>query len=308
MNKETRTPHVNRLSRRACVWPARMAMVFLVLGGLLCLGCAQSVKVTHSASSSTPVSTDFFKTQVVVQSPTLSGRDIHTHGAVFAVGMLNNWAIDVSTTLPNAVADALSHSFQHVKIENNYRRGCDNCGLIIRPRITDFGINKITMRASVNIQLSVYDAHESLIATFNHKGKSSILSFKRASAIGASLFVPLVTNFVGKPVINATATEALDVALIDVKDRFATETKDGGVLARIWRPKKKTFGVSEYTAERIARKKGCDMRTDGLHLLKSEFGKEEYEAYCWNVGVFRISCDLGRCRAQTETALTYQEG
>ena len=279
---------------------------FLALAFALCGACTQVVQVKNSTLASEHKRSDIYKTHVVVQSPILTDSSFHTTGGLFAIGFLNRWEVDIATNLPSAVASALSDTFEKVTVEDHYERGCGSCGLIIRPRIIDVGINKVTMQANVVLNLRIYDAHENLIASFNHDGKSPFLSFMRTGVISTSLQVPLVTGFMGKSVVRTSVRAALNKSLLDIKDRFHTETQDGGVLARVWRPKKLEYGEHEFTAERLAIKLGCDLTKDGINLVKQDYGKEEYDAYCWNVGVFSIECELGRCAIPEDQALAYE--
>ena len=92
----------------------------------------------------------------------------------------------------------------------------------------------------------------------------------------------------------------MDDALGDMGEQLAYEANSGR-LARTWLPRdlaqKKQYGQYEYTAERVARSHGCDMRTDGLRLTEKKYFKETYEAYCWGKPRFTINCEYGRCNA-----------
>lgn len=301
---------VPRLLKRlllVCLGSRSFSLILMSVILVINAGCTRTVHVKDGGIESAQESNDYFNTHVVVQSPTLKSSDIQSKGGFFAVGILNKWDIDFASALPTAVADALSHNFKNVTVEDHYRRGCSGCGMIIRPKIIDFALNKVTMSTTLKIQLRVYDAHEQLIATFEHEGNSGFLSVARTGAIGVTFAIPLVNNLVGGPVMKGSVQGALTDALIDMQERFKAESKEGGILARVWRPEKKSFGEHEYTAELLARKLGCKMNTDGLNLVSQEYGKEEYDAYCWDVGVFTISCELGRCGIDSDHVLAFQK-
>ncbi len=265
------------------------------------LGCARSVRVEYSAPENTAESLDLFHTRVEVQSPPQADRDGFKRAGFLLVGFYNNWEIDFATELPDAVADALSYSFANVDVHQEYRRDCDHCGLIIRPKVTSFSVNVLTLQSIIELETKVYDPHDKLIATFLHEGRSPVVSTSRVGAATAAVAVPFGGSVVGNPVVKASVQGALEDAIEQVRERYLREVQAGGELARVWRPKKKEYGAHEFVAEKTATRAGCNLRTDGIDLVSERYGKEVYNAYCWNVGTFTIDCEFGRCQANLES-------
>ncbi len=277
---------------------SRLMKCSAVSAALSLCACTHSVNVVHSdlSDKQDPIA-DIFNTRVVVQSPPVQDKDRYKSLGVIAVGLHNRWDIDFASTTPEAVAEVLRQNFANVVVEPEYRKECSGCGMIVRPNVTDFDFNKLTMQATIRMNVDIYDAYGGFVTSFPIKGKSPITSLSRVGALTAGYFVPFSSTVLGKPVVNASVKSALDDALEKMTERFAAETQAGGQLARVWRPRKAEYGEHEYVAEQTARKMGCDLQTDGIQLTSSHYGKEEYEAYCFSPGRFKISCELGRCQA-----------
>lgn len=272
-------------------------LIGLVTALIFVCSCTQHVNVVHSEIHDQHQSLDIFETQVEIQWPDSFERKRHVQNAVLPVGLHNRWKINIASTTPIAVAEVLKKSFTNVTIENSLRKDCAGCGMIVRPKITRFGFNKITMQSTVELELNIFDAHGNFVHTFKQKGKSPATSFSRLAALSSGYFVPFSSTLVGKPVVNATVKSALDDALEEIELSFENESQTGGVLARVWRPKKESYGEHEFTAEKLARRMGCDLRTDGVNLVESNYGRELYDAFCFEHGRFQIACEFGRCAA-----------
>lgn len=275
--------------------------LLLLFTALLLAGCAQTVEIRHdlpvaAVSRAAPV-------KVQVQIPPSSLRRSTTESGLVAVGVLNDWNIDLYTHLPAALGRVLSNQFQNFEVSDSYLFDCRDCGLFIRPEITDISINNITMQTNLSLALAFYDARGARVAWLEGSGRSSTISADRLGAGVAGYFVPFFGSLVGERVVRGTVEAAFEEALEDLSVKLHEEA-NRGALARTWLPAelldKQQFGNQEYTAERIALDSGCDLGKDGLRLVEQQYFMEKYEAHCWAKPVFRIICEYGRCAAESE--------
>ncbi len=289
-----------------------MYVVFLI-AALALTGCAQTVEIRHalqhsSRSAATPV-----KVQLQIPPPSL--RQSTAESGLVAVGMLNDWNIDVYTHLPGAMERVVSGTFKELDISDSYRFDCPDCGLFLRPEVTELRVNKLTMQAFLSVGITFYDARGKRVAWVEGSGHSSAVSLDRVGAGVAGYFVPFFGSIIGESVVRTTVEAAFNRALSDLAEKLQTEA-NRGALARTWLPAelmdKQEFGKQEYAAERVALDNGCDLGKDGLRLVEQSYFTEKYEAHCWAQPVFRITCEYGRCEAdpasQSRVATTVLPG
>lgn len=267
---------------------------------ILVSACAQTVKVSHTPLSE-PYSDELnnnsqlLPTKVLVHALPDSQHKLHVQSGLIIVGMMSDWKIDLHSTLPEAVGELLTQHSNDVKVVKSAKADCLDCGMIVRPKITQVKVNKLTMQSTVALDLDVYDTNSKLVNTISAKGSSSFLSGARLGTITASYYIPFFGNAVGGPLVRETLKSALDKALVNANNSLLAETKDGGSLARSWLPRKREFGKHEYVAERTARDVGCNSRTDGIQLIDKKFSQETYQAMCYGIPRFKIVCEYGRC-------------
>ncbi len=269
-------------------------LFFYLLAGLLMAGCTQLVHVPHSELAGHPVVNAGINTKVLIQPPPVAHQQQYEETGLFVVGLLNSWQVDFNKTLPDAILDVISQTYRSVEIGNQ----CDDCGLIIRPKITQIYIEKLSMQASIELQLEILDANGHQITTLQSGGQSSLLNASRLGTGIAGYFIPLLGTAVGTHVVMDTVQEALDEALSDMTEQVEYQA-NSGLLAKTWLPKNyhrnKQHGTHEYTAERVAKNAGCNMNSDAVILAHQQYFKETYTAHCWGKPTFTIACEYGRC-------------
>ena len=281
----------------------RLALLLVCAFGVC--ACSQTVSVSHSPLEGEGSEDDYATKVLVLAAPDhLQKQEVHS--GLFAVGLLNTWQLDINENLAEAVADVLSKHYQEVVVVKDHNGQCADCGLVVRPRLVNLQVNKISMQSSVELELKFYDGHGRIITSLTSKGSSPFISVARASMLTAGYFVPFVGSIFGEHVVQGTLEKALDKALLDTSEKIAQETYRGK-LARTWRPKKTEFGAHEYAAELVARRQGCDLRTDGIMLEKRYFTQETYKAYCWGQAAFHITCEYGKCQADAAPHIASQQ-
>ena len=271
-------------------------MLFLI--SCLC-ACAQKVRISHSPLENVSDLQAPIGINVLVQVLPDELQTTHEQSGLLVVGVLSDWEIDLNKSLPMAAQDVLQQHYVSVKTVKHFDNTCDDCGMIVRPRITNLKLNKLTMQAVVDVEFSIYDANSNLICVLNSTGSSAIVSATRLGTGVVGYFVPFFGNAVGSYVVGGTVRSALDNALVDVSEQLASETRRGGRLARMFLPKNTKsvdgYAEHEFVAERLARREGCDLATDGVQLLEKKYSKETFEAHCWGRPVFIIACEYGSC-------------
>ena len=270
---------------------------------ILASGCAKTVKVSHT-SFSDPNSDEelasLVPAKVLVHALPDNQHKLHEHSGLVIVGLMSDWKIDLHSTLPDAVGEMLKQRYKSVSVVKSAKSTCTDCGMIVRPKITDVKVNKLTMQSSVTLDLDIYDANSKHIDTISAKGKTSFLSAACAGTLTASYYIPFFGNAVGGPLVRSTLKNALDKALADANEKLTRQSLKGGSLARSWLPKKYEFGDHEYVAEKTARNIGCNTRTDGVTLVEKRYTQETYQAVCYGIPEFTIVCEYGRCHPQQD--------
>lgn len=265
-------------------------------------GCTQLVHVPHSKMTSSNVVNAGINTQVLIQPPAVPHQQQYEETGLFVVGLLNSWQVDFNKTLPDAVQNVISQTYRSAVVGNS----CDQCGLIVRPKITQIDIEKLSMQASVEVQLDILDANGHKITTLQSGGRSSFLSASRLGTGVAGYFIPLLGTAVGSHVVQETVKEALDQALADMSEQVEYQA-NSGLLARTWLPKNyhrnKQHGNHEYTAEQVAKAAGCNMTSDAIMLEQQKYFQETYTAHCWGKPTFTIACEYGRCELAEDSKL-----
>lgn len=282
-----------------------MPVYKLLVSLLACLffaGCTQLVHVPHSAFEERAVVSTGINTHVLIQPPSVAHQQQYEETGLFVVGLLNSWQVDFNQTLPDAISDVMAQTYRSTKIGNS----CDECGLIVRPKITQIDIEKLSMQASIEIKLDILDASGNKITTLHSGGQSSFLSASRLGTGIAGYFIPLVGTAMGTHVVRETVQEALDEAIVDMTKQVEYQA-NSGLLARTWLPKKyhrtKLHGQHEYTAELVAKNAGCNMNSDAITLAHQKYSLETYTAHCWGKPTFTIACEYGRCELLEEGQL-----
>ena len=263
-----------------------------LLACLLFTGCTQLVHVPHSAFAEHAVISTGINTKVLIQPPSVAHQQQYEETGLFVVGLLNSWQVDFNQSLPDAIRDVMAQTYQSAEVGYS----CEECGLIVRPKITQIDIEKLSMQASIEIKLDILDANGNKITTLHSGGQSSFLSASRVGTGIAGYFIPLVGTAMGTHVVRETVQEALDKALSDMTEQVEYQA-NSGLLARTWLPKKrrKHHGKHEYTAEQVAKNAGCNMNSDAITLADQKYSQETYTAHCWGKPTFTIACEYGRC-------------
>ena len=267
--------------------------LLLILTALFISGCTQVVRVSHS-NLDVDQSTANINTKVLIQPNAKANEDIHSQSGLFIVGMVNSWDLDLNQSLPEAALAVVKNTYNDAVIGHS----CDDCGLIIRPKITQVEIGTVSMQSNVEIQLEVLNAYGKPITTITSVGSSAFLNTTRVGAGVAGYFVPLLGTAVGTLVVRETVQDAFDQALKKASNDLEIEA-NSGVLARTWLPKKSPnkyiVGKHQYTAEQVAKTAGCNLLSDGITLTKQKYATETYTAQCWGKPKFAIKCRFNSC-------------
>jgi hypothetical protein len=266
----------------------------------LSAGCSQIVNVNYSASNLTNQnSSPGIDTKILIQPPIVSHQQQYDQSGLFVVGMLNNWQVDFNHNISDAVRDAVGLTFENTVVGSR----CDDCGLIVRPRISQIDIDKLSMQASVELKIDFLDALGRKVVTFESGGRSAVMDATRFSAGVVGYFIPFLGTAVGTHLVKETVKEALDESLAQLAKRIEQQA-NSGILARTWLPKndllEKRIGNHQYTAELVAISEGCNILSDGIRLVSQEYFKESYRAKCWGKPTFTIDCEYGRCQLAPE--------
>lgn len=275
-----------------------MYKLLIVLAFITLSGCAQVVQVSHSNFSQDP-SLASINTKVLIQPAAKAHHETYSESGLFVVGLVNSWDVDLNQSLPDATLALVQTSYREATIGHS----CEDCGLIIRPKITQVDIGKVTMQSTVEIELEVLDAYGRHITTIASQGSSSFLSATRLGTGVAGYFIPLLGTAVGTLVVRETVQDAFNSALTSATEQLEIEA-NSGLLARTWLPKaqytNKRIGQHQYSAEQIAKTAGCNTLSDGITLFKQEYGEETYTAQCWGKPKFTITCAFNQCAIATE--------
>lgn len=276
------------------------AAVLLIFTLFVC-GCSQVVHVSHNALAPN-ANPSAITTKVLVQPPAKTSLPDEVEGGLFIVGMLNEWQLNFDQALPDALAQAAESAFEEVVIGTE----CDDCGLILRPRVSEINIDKLTMQSTMEISIQVLDANGQRVTTILAGGDSAIMDASRFSAGVAGYFIPLLGTALGPMLVRQTVQDAFEEAIDVAGERLAMEA-NSGVLARTWLPKSyhqnRLIGSHDVTAEKLAKSAGCNFKTDALELTRQQYGQETYTAHCWGMPQFTIACDLGRCEIASDSQL-----
>lgn len=265
----------------------------MILAALLISGCTQVVRVSHSSFNNehSPAS---IATKVLIQPAAKANQEIHKETGLFVVGLVNSWDVDLNQNLPDATLALVKNTYNQAVIGHS----CDDCGLIIRPRITQVDIGKVSMQSTVEIQLDILDAYGKPVTTITSGGSSSFLSATRLGTGVAGYFIPLLGTAVGTLVVRETVQDAFDNALATAANQLEIEA-NSGLLARTWLPKKthsnQGIGKHQYTAEQVAKNAGCNLLSDGITLKEQQYATETYTAHCWGKPEFAITCEFSHC-------------
>ncbi len=266
---------------------------------LLC-SCAQTVEVRHRLEPAAEAIARVNPAHVRIQMVPEALQKDPVQGGLFAVGLLNEWELDLYSTLPEALRELLARQFETIEIIEGYSFDCTDCALFVRPKIVEVALNKVTMQTLIALELPFYDARGQLVAKIAGRGESSVMSASRLGAGIAGYFIPFLGNMVGEHIVKGTVQAALNNALEDLAGQIQRESIEGR-LARTWLPARlmdrDTFGRQEYAAERVAQAQGCNLLQDGLLMVEQEYFREIYQTYCWTRPSFRIVCEYGRCAA-----------
>lgn len=285
-----------------------MRQLYLIIVSLfLVSGCSQVVRVSHSnikPSHALDTVTDGIQAKVLVQPPAIANQVSHNQFGLFLVGPQNTWTVDLNTSLPDAVQDVISQTYENVSIG----KSCSDCGLIVRPKVTQIDVEKLSMKSSVELELGIYDAYGREVTTIRAGGNSSYMDGKRFGVGVVGYFVPLFGTAVGTHLVSHTVKNAFDDALANIHEQLSYEA-NSGVLARSWLPKgtsgKYAPGKHQYTAEQIAKGAGCDLNSDAVRLTKEQYYTETYTASCWGQPQFSVICEFGRCEVHEQQGLAH---
>ena len=241
--------------------------------------------------------------KVVIQIPKQIRSKVHSERGLLAVGAVNEWNLMVGQALETSLVPFFERYFDHVEIQlGGNQEECNNCSLIVRPRVEDILVSAVMMQAEITLKMDIFDSLNRPLFTFSAIGESSFFGVDRVGVGLVSLWVPLVSTVMGESVISHSAEAAFNDAYDKLGVKIENELHDGK-LARVWLPKelqrKQAYGRYEFDAERIAKTKGCNLTSDGLKLSKTSGYVEYYNAYCWGQDVFQIRCEYGNCAARS---------
>ena len=290
------------------MFPKLMYKLHLVLLlAFLASGCSQVVRVSHSdmkPDSDLAGLNDGIKTKVLIQPPAVGNQQKHGQGGLLIVGPAMIWDVDLNASLPDAVKYAASKTYDDVIIGHS----CDDCGLVVRPKINQVEVEKLSMRATVELELGFFDAYGREITTIQAGGDSAYIDGKRVGVGVVGYFVPLFGTAMGTHLVKQTVRDAFDAALIEINKQLSYEA-NSGVLARSWFPKgssgKYAPGKHQYTAEQVARNAGCNLNSDAIKLVEEQYYTETYAASCWGKPQFSVICEFGRCQIDDEQGLAH---
>lgn len=240
--------------------------------------------------------------KVVIQVPTQIHSTVHSERGLLAVGAVNQWNLMVGEALGSSVAPFFERYFDNVEVRlDENQEECGDCSLIIRPVVEDILVSAVMMQAEITLKMHIFDSLNRPLFTIDAIGKSSFFGADRVGVGLVSLWVPLVSTAMGESVISRSVEAAFKDAYNQVGEKMENEVREGK-LARVWLPKtlqhKSEYGRYEFAAERVAKNKGCNLTSDGLHMFKKGGYVEYYNAYCWGQDVFQIKCAYGRCTAR----------
>ena len=290
---------------------------FLLTFTLFCVlsaGCSRMVTVSHKPKATHSVlngkiakTQHILPTKVLIQPQIASSKPNKKQMGLLIAGVHNIWSVNLNEALPEAVQTAVLETYNDVEIGNH----CEDCGLFFRPEIKRIDFEKVTMRATVEIEVPIYDAYNSKIASFSAVGKSPIMDLSRFSSTVAAYFIPFFGSAVGKSLIAKTSRRALNEATAKLHEKIVAQT-ESGVLARYWLPKweNRNYGVGDHQfhAEQLAVTEGCSLQADEIRLVKQHHHSESYIANCWDKASFEIDCEYGRCALREERrSLAQQE-
>lgn len=272
--------------------------LFLALFTLIvAAGCSQVVHVSHSDIQKfdrVDDNIDDIRTKVIVQPQALGNQTVHSQSGLFIVGMANKWDVDLNKNLPLAIQGVMAHTYPDVSIGNS----CTDCGLFVRPSVTNVRLDKLSMRSTLDLEVGFFDAHGREIKTLKTSGDSSHWDGERLGAGVAGYFVPLLGTALGPRLVRGTVKDALNEALQNMSEQISQETTSGA-LARHWKAKdanrNKAIGNHQYNAEKLAINNGCDMNSDEVMLTKTQYAQEIYSVQCWGKPAFTVSCEFGQC-------------
>ena len=280
-------------------FPLLLTLVIVCWFGV---GCSQTVTVSHKskatqsvlAASDVDSSQYILPTKVLVQPQLMLSKHQKDHMGLFIAGPQNKWTVNLNEALPDAIQTAALKTYSQVEIG----KSCDDCGLVFRPVVKRVGIDKLSMRTTVEIDVLVYNAYNSKIAHIHAVGKSPLMDISRFSTGIVGYFVPFFGTAMGKNIIAKTSRRALNEAVSHFHEQITEET-ESGILARYWLPKAENrdyaIGKHQFPAERVAMKAGCSMHTDEIRLVSQNFHQESYMANCWRKPSMAIDCEYGRC-------------
>ncbi len=275
-----------------------------VLVAVVFSGCTQVVEVKHSAEPAQARHISPIATKVLVQPAPKAQQGDFRSGGLFVVGLANQWQLDIESNLPDAVASLLKNTYGQVVVGNH----CDDCGLIVRPRIREINIHKMTMQAQVELELDLRDAWGRQIIALQSGGTSAYLNASRVGTGVVGYFVPLLGTALGTTLVRDTVQEALGDALAQMNAQLELHA-NGGALARHWQPKgaqAQSNGRHDYAAEQVATAAGCQLGADHIALVETHYSQEIYQAHCWGRPAFAITCDLGRCNMAEDGVVASQ--
>lgn len=224
---------------------------------------------------------------------------IYTESGLLVAGVTQQWDIMVSEALEESSLGFFGNYYHSVEIKKpgSKNKSCNDCSLIVHANIEKINISKILMQSEVKFSFRISNPMYREIITLTSTGKSPLIAPEVIGITAVSYVVPLFGNFIGKYLVANSIENAFEDAYKKLTVDMEKEINHG-VLARTWLPKnlikKDNYGRSEYSAERLARTQGCDLRTDGLKRL-SQWPMESYDAYCWGKETFRIKCEYGHC-------------
>lgn len=237
--------------------------------------------------------------KVVILLSDDSRANVHTESGLLVVGLANSWDVEVGQAMEDSVVGFFKKYYKKVEVQKGPLRyvSCNDCSLIIRPKIESINISKVLMQAEVKFTFRITTPMNKEVIRFSSVGKSKLVAPEVVGVAVVGLAVPFFGDLLGSYLVADIVEDAFENAYIKLSKDMDREINTG-VLARTWLPKdlikKGRYGRSEFSAERLARSQGCDLRTDGLKML-TPWPSETYDAYCWGKDAFQIQCEFGQC-------------
>ncbi|GLS25361.1 hypothetical protein [Marinibactrum halimedae] len=267
---------------------------FILFTAIVAVGCSVHVPIDPHTERYSELQSFGAHSKAVVFIPEKTAQKTFSEQGILAVGPIHEWEVACGETLAQSAKHFLENYFMTVEVRHGYfdAHQCSDCALVVKPTIMDLEMDKVLMRASVDLKFDIHDSIGKKVLTLRAKGRSGVISADRLGLGVVSLAVPILSSFMASAVLSNSVEDAFAHAYSQFNDQMIVHVNEGA-LARNWLPQnmrnKVSYGRYEFAAERTMMDAGCEFPKDGLRLVRG--GLEElYEAYCWQQEPFFVSC------------------